>query len=90
MAAAGFVPADFETEPVEVWPENWPAWSLFCEVSGQWRQAMAGPTALDYTPLFHRMDRLGLSPDEWDARFADIRHIEAAALQQMRKGQPAA
>jgi hypothetical protein len=89
MASAGFTPEDYETEPVEVWPENWPAWSLWCDVSGQWRQSMNGPTALDYTPLFMRMDRLALPADEWERRFADIRHIEAAALTQMRKGQPA-
>ena len=89
MAQAGFTPEDYDTEPVEVWPENWPAWSLFCELSGQWRVGMNGPTALDYTPLFHRMNRLGLVGDEWEQRFADIRVIERAALEQMSKDKPA-
>lgn len=40
--------------------------------------------ALDYTPLFARLDRLGLSDDEWNDLFADIRVMEAAALEQMR------
>ena len=87
MAAAGFTPDDFATEPVEVWPENWPAWALFCELSGQWRvAAMGGPTALDYCALFMRMDRLGLDDDGWNETFADVRTIEAAALKRMNEG----
>lgn len=86
MAAAGFTPEDYESDPVEVWPENWPAWSLFCELSGQWRLApMGGPASLDYCALFMRMDRLGLDDVEWNERFADIRVIEAAALKQMNQ-----
>ena len=87
MEAGGFTPEDFETEPVEVWPENWPAWGLFCEMSGQWRIApMGGPTALDYCALFMRMDRLDVSKTEWNELFADIRVIEGAALKQMSLG----
>lgn len=86
MAAAGFAPEDYETEPVEVWPENWPAWGLFCEMSGQWRVApMGGRTALDYCALFARMDRLALDDDGWNETFADIRVIETAALKQMNQ-----
>ena len=84
MASAGFTPEDYETDPVELWPENWPAWSLFAEMSGQWRMApMGGATALDYTALFLRMDRLGLTAEQWNDMFADVRVIEAAALKQM-------
>lgn len=68
-----------------MWPENWPAWCTFCELESQWRTGMNGPTGLDYAPLFMRLDRLGLAPDEWEQRFADIRHIESAALTQMRE-----
>lgn len=73
-------------QAVEVWPENWPAWVLFCEMETQWRVGPGGATGLDYTPLFARMDRLGLTGPEWEQRFADIREIEAAALVQMREG----
>lgn len=83
MKQAGFAPEDYDDEPVEVWPENWPAWGLFCEMSGQWRQSMGGPTALDYTPLFMRMDRMGLTDQAWQDLFADVRTIEHAALAQM-------
>ncbi len=36
--------------------------------------------ALDYTPLFMRMDRLKLKPEDWEHMFADIRVIEQATL----------
>jgi len=76
----------YAQQDVEVWPENWPAWSLFSEMSGQWRMSpMRGPIALDYTPLFARMARLGLTDEQWEQRFADVRVIEAAALEQIRQ-----
>lgn len=40
--------------------------------------------ALDYTALFLRMERLGLSDQRWNELFADVRTIEEAALKQMR------
>ena len=54
-------------------------------MSGQWRTSMSGREALDYTPLFMRMDRLGLADDDWNDLFADVRILEAAALAAMRK-----
>lgn len=86
MQALGLLAEDFEYT-VEVWPENWPAWTLFAEVSGQWRFAgMAGiEVALDYTPLFMRMERMGLSDSEWNDLFADVRVLEKAALSTMAK-----
>lgn len=85
MAASGFTPEDYALDDVEVWPENWAAWSAFCDVSGQWRMsAMGGAIALDYGPVFTRLDRLRLSADDWEAMFQDVRVIEAAALEQMR------
>lgn len=77
--AEGFEPEDYDA--IELWPECWPAWQLFCEISGQWRVAPSGAVmALDYGPLFARMERLRLSDDDWNDRFADIAVIEAAAI----------
>lgn len=73
----------YASQDVEVWPENWPAWVLFCEMSGQWRVGFAGPTALDYTPLFMRMDRMGLTDEQWHELYADVRTLEDAALKAM-------
>ncbi len=85
MAAGGFSPEDFEPDPVEVWPENWPAWVLFAEMSGQWRVNFGGPVALDYTALFARMDRMRLGDAAWEEMFADVRALEAQALQTMKE-----
>jgi hypothetical protein len=85
MAAAGFAPEDYETDPVELWPENQPAFDLFCMVQTQWRIGMNGATGLDYSPLFVLMDKRGLSGDAWQQLFDDVRVIESAALVEMNK-----
>lgn len=54
-------------------------------MSGQWRVGFGGQYALDYTPLFMRMDRLQLSDAAWNELFADVRVLEHAALQAMKK-----
>jgi len=52
-------------------------------MSGQWRVGFAGPTALDYTPLFMRMDRMRLTDEQWHELYADVRTLEDAALKAM-------
>jgi len=44
-----------------------------------------GPTALDYTALFARMDRMRLHDDDWRSLFDDVRVLEAQALRSMRE-----
>lgn len=84
-----FTAEDFELDTVEVWPDCWPSWQLFCELSGQWRiSGMGARTALDYTPLFMRMERMGLSEEAWNDMFRDIRVIEGAALDAMQGKTP--
>ena len=81
----GFAPEDYDTDAVEVWPENWASWALFCRVSTQWRTAgMGSYIGLDYTPIFTVMDKDGLSGQAWHDAFDDLRAIEAAALEQIR------
>lgn len=53
-------------------------------MSGQWRAGFGGGFALDYTPLFMRMERMRLADDAWEELFADVRVLEAAALEQMK------
>ncbi len=86
MRAAGFEPEDYETDPVEVWPENWASWEMFSMVSTQWRvDAMGAYIGLDYVPLFALMDRRGLKDDDWLEMLDDVRVIEAEALDTMRE-----
>lgn len=80
FSAFGLQDDDYD-DSFEVWPENWPSWTLFVEFSGQWRVGFNGRYALDYTPLFARMERLRLSDADWESMFADIRLIERTVLE---------
>lgn len=68
-----------------MWPENWPVWTLWQEMAGQWRVGMNGAYAIDYGPLFMRMERMRMSDHRWEEVFHDFRVVESAALDQMRK-----
>lgn len=87
MEGTGLTLADYETDPVEVWPENWPAWCLFDAMHTQWRtRGMEGrPYGLDYAVLFRLMDEDGLKGQDWRDTLSDIRVLEDAALAEMRK-----
>lgn len=87
LAGTGLTPEDFEDEPVEVWPENWQAWSLFLACSTQWRcKGLEGkPYGLDYGPLFRLMDEDGLKGQEWREVLDCIRVLEREALAEMTK-----
>jgi hypothetical protein len=83
--AFGFGDDDYE-DAYEVWPENWPSWALFVEMSGQWRIGGMGTRyALDYTAAFLRMERLRLDDATWETMFADLRLIERTVLEVMSK-----
>lgn len=73
---------DFDSEFVEVWPENWQAFRLLADIQTQWRGAGGG---LDYNVLFHKMDRMKLNPEEYDELECDIRAMEQAAMLVMRE-----
>jgi hypothetical protein len=85
LAAAGLTLADLEDEAVKVWPENEDAWRLFCYAQTQWRVGPGGASGLDYTPLQHKMDRMRLAPEEYEALESDVRVMEFAALEAMSK-----
>lgn len=90
MAQAGFTPEDFEGDGVEVWPENWLSWRLFCDMSTQWHYAsagMGGPvrTGLHYASLYPLLDRACPVSKDWERTFQDVRVCEDAALEQLRK-----
>lgn len=72
-------------DEVEVWPENWPAWSLFRRLDTQWRVGMHGPTGLDYNVVLALIDRLKLEPVEADDLLEEVRHLERSALKVIRE-----
>lgn len=85
LRGTGFTVADFESDVVEVWPENHRAVQLFQKMTTQWHMGMGGPTGLNHLVLLARMDRMNLPPDEYDALDEDIRCMEIAALNAMNK-----
>lgn len=87
MDALGFDPEDFEADAVEIWPENWPAFDLFCTLGTQWRTGMSGPTGLDYTATLACIAALhgDLTPADRADLFRDLRAMEAAALSELAR-----
>jgi len=82
----GLAPEDFASEwTVEVWPDNWPAVTLFCAIGTQWRCGPSGAYGLDYNVLYRKMDRMNLTAEEYDRLEEEIRVLEGAALEEMRK-----
>lgn len=85
----GLKPSDFNTAPYELWPENLAVVQLFSSLSTQWRMASPGgempdyATGLDYNVLFHKMDRMTLTPEQYQDLEADIQAMESEALQTM-------
>lgn len=70
-----------------MWPDNLPAVNLFIALATQWRVGMGGVVGLDYNVLFHKMDRMALGADAFDAVEDDVRVMEEAAMEAMRKRQ---
>lgn len=87
MRRAGFEPEDYADDAYEVWPENWPAVRLFLSIRSQWLPSMGKPTALNYVVLFHRMDRLKLSDDDYEQMFTDVQAVESGALDEIHKSE---
>jgi hypothetical protein len=85
LAFWGFSAEEVAPPETELWQENWPAIQLFRNNATQWRVGMGGPVGLDYTVLFHEIDRRNLLPDEYDDLMGCIRVIEEAALKHLHK-----
>lgn len=72
---------------MEIWPDTRPAFELFSVLRTQWRVGTSGPTGLDYNVLYRKMDRMELTPDEYDQLEGDITVMEAAALEEIYREQ---
>jgi hypothetical protein len=81
----GLRPSDFTEPSVDVWPEAWDAVQLFSRISNQWRAGPGGAFGLDYLVVYHELDRRALSPEQYDGTLAQLRVIEGAALDLIRK-----
>lgn len=81
----GFTAADYDGDEVELWPENERAINLYSRLSTQLLVGMGGAYGLNYIPMFHMMDRMNLTPTEYDWLESDMRVIEREAIAQMNK-----
>lgn len=81
---AGLTLEDLAADPVEIWPENWGAYGVFCAMETQWRIGMAGPTGLDYAALPVALRMVDAPRAEWAQLMADVRVMEASAMRAMR------
>lgn len=80
------MPADYEDDDFELWPDNWPAFQLFASLQTQLRVGgMGGASGFDYNVYFARMERMKLSDQDFEWLFDDVRVIEAEALTAMNK-----
>lgn len=68
-----------------MWPENWQTASLFAALGTQWNTGFSGATGLNYLVVFELLDRQGLTGDDWQAAFAELRAMEGAALTAMQE-----
>jgi hypothetical protein len=70
---------------VEIWPDNVRAYNLFYGLRRQWNIApMGGPIGLNFLVAYNRMDRMGLTTEEYNQLDEDLQVMEDAALQAMR------
>jgi len=84
LAIAGLTRDEVATS-VEIWPDNYQAYLLFCTMDTQWRIGMSGPTGLDYAALPMALRMIAAPRTDWQQLMADVRVMESAALQAMRK-----
>ena len=84
LGAWGLTREDVATV-VSVWAENKLAFELFQFMGTQWRIGMSGAIGLDYTVAFHKMDRMRLPDDQYEALEGDLRTMEFAALRAMQE-----
>lgn len=58
---------------------------LFFALRSQWRMGMGGATGLDYGALSHKMDRMGLSPEQYEEMEDQVRVLEFSALEEINR-----
>ena len=68
---------------MDVWPDNWQSFTLFCKVRRQWSVGFSGPICLRYEAIYPLLDRIAKDADEWDSLFEDLQTLEDAALEAM-------
>ena len=78
----GFELEDYETDIVEIWPDNERAYELFLRIGTRWMHSPMGgvPTGLRWEALYPLMDRLGLDSSEWNDLHECLMVMESEAI----------
>lgn len=89
-ALLGLRPDDYPVDQnlVELWPEVFPQLLFFRGFTTQWRQGPCGPAGLDYSVIFHELDRKGLAAADYDDMLHALRVIEDEALKMIHTSKP--
>ena len=69
---------------MEIWTDFEKAVDLFSFLGTQWRMGANGAIGLDYNVVYHKLDRMKLSDDDYAQMEADIQVLETAALAELR------
>lgn len=86
MSFLGLSAEDYVEESTAwVWPCNVQAVNLFVTLGTQWLVGPTGPYGLNYSVLYQKLDRMRLSDEDAERLEEDIRVLEDAALEEMRK-----
>lgn len=87
----GLTVEDYADElAVGVFHDNVEAVNLFISLSTQWRVGLGGPYGLDYTALYHKLDRMRLTDARYRELEEEILALEEGALKQMQEEAEAA
>ncbi|PVY66408.1 uncharacterized protein DUF1799 [Paracidovorax citrulli] len=88
--AEGFELEDYQTETVEVWPDNAMATALFSQVGTRWMVPPMGgvPYGLRWEAIYPLMDRLGLDDEGWNDLHCCLQILEEEAVATMHEFAP--
>lgn len=85
-AQADFYGGRLEQYQHHVWPENWPAFECFMQLSDQWIIApFGGAIGLNGSVVLSYLDMLGINGLSAKSLYNDIRQIASGALKAWRE-----
>lgn len=86
----GFELEDYDTDVIEVWPDNELALSIFQRVGTKWLYPPMGgaPNGLRWEAIYPLMDHAGATGDAWQGLHDDLTVMEHEAIATMKEFAP--